>query len=78
MTNKERMLHMVLDDKRLQDLYDYDETEYEDFSTAWNSEVVVVAAVARIIKQLNGSTDESDQKKVYMTVFNYINDNLLL
>lgn len=78
MTNKERMLHMVLDDKRLQDLYDYDETEYEDFSTAWNSDVVVVAAVARIIKQLNGSTDESDQKKVYMTVFNYINDNLLL
>lgn len=78
MTNKERMLHMVLDDKRLQDLYDYDETEYEDFSSALNSDVVVVAAVARIIKQLNGSTDESDQKKVYMTVFNYINDNLLL
>lgn len=78
MTNKERMLHMVLDDKRLQDLYDYDETEYEDFSSALNSDVVVVAAVARIIKQLNGSTDESDQKKVYMTLFNYINDNLLL
>ena len=78
MTNKERMLHMVLDDKKLQELYEYDKSEYEDLYTAINSENVVVAAVARIIKNLDGSTDESDQKKVYMTVFNYLNDNLLL
>ena len=78
MTNKERMLHMVLDDKKLQELYDYDKSEYEDLYTAMNSDNVVVAAVARIIKTLDGSTDESDQKKVYMTVFNYLNDNLLL
>ncbi len=78
MTNKERMLHMVLDDKKLQELYEYDKSEYEDLYTAMNSDNVVVAAVARIIKNLDGSTDESDQKKVYMTVFNYLNDNLLL
>ena len=72
------MLHMVLDDKKLQELYEYDESEYEDLYTAMNSENVVVAAVARIIKDLNGSTDESDQKKVYMTVFNYINENYIL
>lgn len=78
MTNKERMLHMVLDDKKLQELYDYDKSEYEDLYTAMNSDNVVVAAVARIIKNLDGSTDESDQKKVYMTVFNYIKDNYLL
>lgn len=78
MTNKERMLHMVLDDKKLQELYEYDKSEYEDLYTAMNSDNVVVAAVARIIKELNGSTDESDQKKVYMTVFNYIKDNYLL
>ena len=78
MTNKERMLHMVLDDKKLQELYEYDKSEYEDLYTAINSDNVVVAAVARIIKNLDGSIDESDQKKVYMTVFNYINDNLLL
>lgn len=76
--NKERMLHMVLDDKKLQELYEYDKSEYEDLYTAMNSENVVVAAVARIIKNLDGSTDESVQKKVYMTVFNYINDNYLL
>ena len=78
MTNTERMLHMVLDDKKLQELYDYDETEYEDMYAAINSENVVIASVARIIKQLDGSTDESDQKKVYMTVFNYINEHFLL
>ena len=78
MTNKERMLHMVLDDIKLQELYDYDESEYEDMYTAMNSESVIVAVVARIVKDLDGSNDESVQKKVYMTVFNYINENLIL
>lgn len=78
MTNKERMLHMVLDDKKLQELYDYDESEYEDIYSAMNSDNIVIAAVARIVKDLNGSTDESVQKKVYLTVLNYINENLLL
>lgn len=67
MTNKERMLHMVLDDTKLQELYGYDQSEYEDLYTALNSDNVVVAAVARIIKELDGSTDESVQKKVYKT-----------
>lgn len=78
MSNKERMLHMVLDDPKLQELYDYDKSEYEDLYQALNSENVIVAAVARIIKYLDGSTDESDQKKVYLTVFNYINENYIL
>lgn len=78
MTNKERMLHMVLDDKKLQELYNYDESEYEDMYSAINSDNVVVAAVARIVKELDGSTDETVQKKVYMTVFNYINENFIL
>ncbi len=78
MTNKERMLHMVLDDIKLQELYDYDKSEYEDMYTAMNSENVIVAVVARIVKDLDGSNDESVQKKVYMTVFNYINENLIL
>ena len=73
MTNKERMLHMVLDDTKLQELYDYDQSEYEDLYTALNSDNVVVASVARIIKELDGSTDESVQKKVYKTIFSYIN-----
>lgn len=69
---------MVLDDTKLQELYDYNQSEYEDLYTALNSDNVVVASVARIIKELDGSTDESVQKKVYMTVFNYINENLII
>lgn len=78
MTNKERMLHMVLDDSKLQELYNYDQSEYEDLYTALNSDIIVVAAVARIIKELDGATDESTQKKVYLTVFSYINENLII
>ena len=78
MTNKERMLHMVLDDTKVQELYDYDKSEYEDLYQALNSENVVVAAVARIIKNLDGSTDESVQKQVYLTVASYINENYIL
>ena len=78
MNNKERMLHLVLDDRKLQELYDYDESEYEDFDTALSSDNVVVVAVARIIKDLDGSTDDSDRKRVYMTVFTYINENYIL
>ena len=69
---------MVLDDHQLQERYGYDQTEYEDMYAALNSENVVVAAVARIIKDLDGSVDESVQKKVYLTVFNYINDNYVV
>lgn len=78
MTNKEKMLKMVLDNKKLQDHYGYNKAEYDNFYTALNSNNVVVSAVAQIINDLNGSTTESDQKKVYMTVFNYIKDNYLL
>lgn len=78
MTNKERMLHMVLDNKKLQDEYKYDESDYEDLYSALNSDNVVVATVARIIKDLDGSDEESVQKKVYKTIVQYLNSNLIL
>jgi signal recognition particle GTPase len=78
MTNKERMLHMVLDNRKLQDEYKYDESDYEDLYSALNSDNVVVATVARIIKDLDGSDEESAQKKVYNTIVQYLNSNLIL
>lgn len=77
MTNRELMLRLVLGQKELQELYDYDESEYEDFTSALYSENIIVSTVAKIIKELNGETDESKQKKVYMTILNHINDNFL-
>ena len=77
MTNRELMLRLVLEQKELQTLYGYDESEYEDFTSALNSENIIVSTVAKIIKELNGETDESKQKKVYMTIINHINENFL-
>lgn len=77
MTNKERMLNLVLGNKDLQEMYGYSQRDYEDLYTAYNSDNIVVATVARIIKDLNGATDESSQKKVYMSLLNYLNENFL-
>lgn len=78
MTNKERMLQMVLDDTRLRERYLYEKEDYEDMYTALNSDNLLVSTVARIIKDLDGSTDESRIKKVYMTVINHLNENLII
>ena len=77
MTNRELMLRLVLEQKELQTLYGYDESEYEDFTSALQSENIIVSTVAKIIKELNGETDEAKQKKVYMTIINHINENFL-
>ena len=46
MTNKERMLRMVLDDQALKERYKYEESDYEDFESALGSENPVVVAHA--------------------------------
>lgn len=65
---------MILDDQSLKERYKYDESDYEDFESALGSSNPVVV-VAKIINELRGATDESTQKKVYGTVFNYLNEN---
>ena len=50
MNNKERMLHMVLDDPKLQELYDYDKSEYEDLYQALNSNTLM-AQQTRVTKR---------------------------
>ena len=77
MTNRELMLRLVLEQKELQTLYGYDESEYEDFTTVLHSDNIIVSTVAKIIKELNGETDEAKQEKVYITIINHINENFL-
>ncbi len=78
MTQKDKMLQMVLDDPKLQELYEYTRKDYDEgVYEAINSNNAIVSAVARIIIELNGSDDPSEQKRVYQTVFKYLNDNLL-
>jgi hypothetical protein len=69
---------MVLDDPKLREIYDYELEDYESIYDALNSDNAIVVAVAKIIKELNGSNDPSEQKRVYKTVFSYLNNNLLV
>lgn len=78
MTQKDKMLQMVLDDPRLQELYEYSHKDYDEgVYEAINSDNAIVASVAKIIIELNGSDDPSEQKRVYQTIFKYLNDRLL-
>lgn len=77
MLNSEKMLSLVLSDQRLKDTYGYDSSDYEDLPSALASDNPVVVAVARIIKNLNGSSDQATVSSVYKDVFNYLNTNLL-
>ncbi len=78
MTQKDKMLQMVLDDPKLRETYDYDSDEYESINDALNSGNAIVVAVAKIIKELNGSDDPTERKRVYKTIFTYLNNNLLV
>ena len=78
MTQKDKMLQMVLDDPKLQEIYEYTRKDYDEgVYEAINSNNAIVSAVAKIIVELNGSDDPSEQKRVYQTIFKYLNDNLL-
>jgi len=76
-TQKDKMLRMVLNDPRLIELYRYDLSDYNDLLDALDSDNAVVKTVAKIIQELDGSTDPAVQKRVYNTIFNYLNSNLL-
>lgn len=79
MTQKDKMLQMVLDDPRLQELYEYSRKDYDEgVYEAINSDNAIVAIVAKIIIELNGSDDPGEQKRVYQTIFKFLNDKLLV
>lgn len=75
-TQKDKMLKLVLADKHLQEVYGFKNT-FETISDALESDNPVVIAVAKIIKELNGSIDLGEQKRVYQTIFTFLNNNLL-
>ena len=78
MTQKDKMLQMVLDAPKLQELYEYTRKDYDEgIYEAINSSNAIVSAVAKIIVELKGSDDPSEQKRVYQTIFKYLNDKLL-
>lgn len=79
MTQQDKMLKMVLDDPILQETYEYTRKDYDmSVYEAMKSDKTIVSTVAKIIVELNGSDEPSEQKRVYQTIFKYLNDNLLV
>lgn len=80
MINEEKMLKMVLADPKLSEEYGYDKYDYENIETALDSSNVVVAVVARIIKNITtkGSMSDGEKKTLYLSVFKYLNDNAVI
>ncbi len=80
MTQKDRMLQLVLNNEHLMKQYGYSAEQLEDLDLqeALRSDNAVIASVARIIRELDGSIDASKQKEVYKKVFTYLNNNLFL
>jgi hypothetical protein len=80
MTQKDVMLREVLNNEELMSYYHYtmDDVSDLDVYEAQNADNPIIAAVARIIKELDSSSDPNRQNEVYKKIFNYLNNNLLL
>ena len=80
MTQKDRMLQMVLNNEQLMKQYDYtfEQLNELDLQEALRSDNAIIVSVARIIRELDGSMDSSKQKEVYKKVFTHLNNNLFL
>ena len=80
MTQKDRMLQVVLNNETLMKQYGFNAIQIEDLDLqdALHSDNAVIACVSRIIYELDGSNDISKQKEVYKKVFTYLNNNLFL
>ena len=80
MTQKDSMLLLVLNNEQLMKQYGYTAEQLDDLDLqeALQSDNAIIASIARIIKELDGSTDVSKQKEVYKKVFTYLNNNLFI
>lgn len=80
MTQKDLMLREVLNNEELMSYYHYTMDDLGDLDVyeAQNADSPIISAVARVIKELDGSSDPNRQSEVYKKLFNYLNNNLLL
>jgi len=77
MSNKDKMLKLVLSDINLSSFYEYNQNEFLSIEDALKADNPVVVAVAKIIREIDKSSDKNVHKEVYNEVFNYLNQNIL-
>ncbi len=77
MTNNEKMLHLVLSDQKLIEMYEFNPDDYDSIDDALKSENPIIVAIANIIQGISNMPNKSNLKDTYNEVFNYLNQNLL-
>lgn len=77
MSNKDKMLQLVLSDNNLCSSYEYNPDEYPTIEYALKADNPVVVAVAKIIRGVDSKLDKGIHREVYTEIFNYLNNNLL-
>lgn len=65
---------MVLGDELLMEFYEYNPADYETLDQALDSDIPVVAAVAKLIRAVQYNRNANE---VYTEVSNYLKNNLI-
>lgn len=78
MTNKDKMLQLVLSDERLITAYEYNPEDFLTIYDARNSENPIIVAIAKIIEGIGKTAnDKGAFKETYNEIINYLNQNIL-
>lgn len=77
MNNEEKMLQLVLSDKNLSSIYDFNPADFPKLLDAIQSNNPVIVAIAKIINGIHNQSDKNNQKELYLEVVSYLKENLI-
>jgi hypothetical protein len=72
-TNSDKILQAVITDEQLVKFYEYNPDDYNLISEALESDIVVINAIAQIIKR---NEDKASEKEIYNEVSNFLKTNI--
>lgn len=77
MSNKDKMLNLVLSDDKLQSFYEYDVSRYTTIEDALLSDVPIVVAIAKIIQGVSLNPEKTGFKEIYNEIVHYLNESIV-
>ncbi len=72
-TNSDKILQAVITDEQLVKFYEYNPDDYNLISEALESDIVVINAIAQIIKR---NEDKASEREIYNEVSNFLKTNI--
>lgn len=72
-TNSDKILQAVIADEQLVKFYEYKPGDYNLISEALESDIVVINAIAQIIKR---NEDKATEREIYNEVSNFLKANI--